>query len=119
MTIIQEENIKNALIKFATEITAQIKAGKSIKEIRQWSFDKRENGENIPYLAGPNLVDTDQDALLAQPTKKQKDLYEFFELKAHNARRIRRYNFYVYENKVTFYETAKVDKKFQHINLLK
>ena len=82
------------MINFANEIKAMIINGKSLKEISQYSFQQRESGRNVPYLA---ILNKDSDGILdlsANPTSKQKELNAFFSVEAPNST-LPKYTFFV------------------------
>jgi hypothetical protein len=71
--------MKNLLLTFAKEINTMLAEGKTLKELSQWSFEQRESGRKVPYLQ-QDQKDRQGNVLelTAYPTKKQKELREFF-----------------------------------------
>lgn len=114
----KELETKLKLVHFVKEIENQITDHKTLIDIRKWSYDKREKDGTTPYLAGPFNDDNGNKYLQAEPTKKQKELYEFFRLKAHGAKAISRYYIHVYQSKIEFVEVFKIDGKFTKIKLI-
>lgn len=68
--------IENSLINYCKEIDVLINEGKTLREISIWSYNQRQSGRNVPYLAvyhkGEDFV------YVASPIKSQEDLKEFF-----------------------------------------
>ena len=82
------------MINFANEIKAMVENGKSLKEISQYSFQQRESGRNIPYLAILNKDNIGILDLSAKPTSNQKELNKFFNIEAPNST-LPKYTFFV------------------------
>lgn len=118
MDKIKETKIKLELCYFVKEIEEKIKDYATLTEIRNWSYEKRESDGTTPYLAGPFNDEGGNPYIQAEPTKKQKDLYEFFNLKAHNSKAVSRYYIHVYQSKVVFKEVFKIDGKFHKFDLI-
>jgi len=82
------------IINYAKEIQALFEEGKSLKEISQYSFQQRENGRNIPYLAVLNKEGDKITDLSASPISSQRELKAFFNQCAPDST-LSKYNFYV------------------------
>lgn len=66
--------------KFVEELRDYIREGKSLREISQITYTRREAGENIPYMS---ILTKDRETgevvtLAANPTSKQKELKAWF-----------------------------------------
>jgi hypothetical protein len=75
--------MEERMIKFAKELEQLLAEGKDLREIAVITYQRRESGENIPYMM---IGDTDRKTrkaigIYASPIKSQKDLYEFFNRK--------------------------------------
>jgi hypothetical protein len=68
---------------FAAEAADQLKQGKDLRQVSRWSYDRRESGEDVPYMS---VLNRDPDGTVtcvyASPTAKQKKLKKFFDEKA-------------------------------------
>jgi len=75
----KEKQILNEMIEFKKELAKKLQEAGSLKAVRNWSFEQREAGRNVPYMSGDNY------SLFASPTTTQKELKEFFAIKAPNS----------------------------------
>ena len=75
-------NVLQTLATFATEIDGLLREGKTLRQISQWSYTRRQSEGYYPYLSiaqtegtgpKPKVVE-----LTVSPVQWQKDLYELF-----------------------------------------
>jgi len=83
---VTELQIIKELISFCKEIDLRLQKGDSLQSIRKWSFEERESGRNIPYLAMG-----DPSYLFAAPTREQRDLRHFFCIVGEGCRVVSKY----------------------------
>ena len=98
--------MKDLLLKFKHELEQYLEQGKSLQEISQITFNRREAGENIPYMGIEQKIGNMITRIGASPTKKQKELRAFFDELAEGSR-ITKYSLYIdleESNKVVFKE---------------
>lgn len=91
------------LLAYAVEIESALAGGESLTEIRKWSFEQREAGRNVPYLAVLDSGSNGDQMLYALPTKSQKELHAFFAQQAPGSV-LPRFTFRVHSNGVEFME---------------
>lgn len=68
----------NQLLEFKSELNSMLQGGSSLKDLSQYSFSQRDRGRNVPYLSLSQKDSSGVTRIDAQPTKKQKDLFDFF-----------------------------------------
>jgi len=96
--------IVTAMKQYAQEINAMIGSGYSLKQINTWSYERRRDGGNIPYLM---VSDTDDNGILllrASPLKHQTELYAFFDELAPDCKVLKRYTLMVTQIGAEFIE---------------
>ncbi len=99
------------MIEFAKQIQTGFDKGKSLNDIRYWTFMERERGRNVPYM--PKL---DVDSLCAAPTVKQRELTQFFGQTAKDCKVLKRYTLMVFaKGGVQFCERV---SRTRQVNLL-
>lgn len=106
--------VQDLLLRYADEIEELLAAGKDLKDIRKWSYEEREKGRLVPYLS--SVTD---DCLQAAATKKQKELYAFFNETAPGFKMITKYVFRVSMCGVEFFTRGKVNGEHVTFDLRK
>lgn len=108
---------KERMILYAKELQGLLNSGKTLRDISRLTYDRRQSGENIPYMA---VYDMSNDhrilELYAAPTSKQTELKKFFEIKRNDSNVFSRFTLRIkLTTGVEFYEKP---EKTQLINLL-
>lgn len=98
--------VLQTLATFATEIEAMLAEGKSLRQISQWSYIRRQSEGYYPYLSILNVTGSGKGRvtdLVVSPVQWQKDLYELFTIVApgHHSRQM--FEFWVTEDGVDFH----------------
>lgn len=101
------ERVLQTLATFATEINGLLREGKSLRQISQWSYTRRQSEGYYPYLSilqtegkgpKPKVVE-----LAVSPVQWQKEIYELFSLTAPGWNSRQMFEFWVTEDGVDFY----------------
>lgn len=93
------------LANFVVELRIMFDRGDSLEAISQWSYEQREGGRNVPYMAihqkerGIGIT-----RIGASPISKQKELKAFFEEVAPGMRILPKYTLHVDLTGVFFLE---------------
>lgn len=108
--------MKKELIAFAQELNQKLAGGMNLRELSQYTYTRRESGDNIPYMSIGDQVGKTVTGIYASPTTKQKELKAFFS-ETRIGGNLPRYTLRVsLENGVEFFEV--LEKGGERINLI-
>ncbi len=91
--------------------------GFSLRQLSKWTYSEREKGKDIPYMSVANVEHTTVTMLYAQPTKKQKTLFAFFDERCEGSK-LPKYQLRIDLDKVEFWVTHPKGSECRFENLM-